>query len=185
MVEHCADIQSDRKLGTYWEKAFCDLAAWYGFIFTPMQIGLSKSAQAWGKAQSKWRNYTLPDITIWTAPGQHHEIKHKSPTRYGSYGLESYRFKHLLEFAETTQQDVLYTIHNHALNGGQYSKLNDIHHWFTANVLDLDGKWTVSGTHSNSYYANGVTTPRIYYWSTELWVPLQEYWQVCALEVVH
>jgi len=177
VTKHCADIQSDRELGAYWEREFCKLAARHGLVFTPIQIGLSKSAQAWSLRENKWKNYTLPDITVWTAPGQHHEIKHKCPTRYGSFGLESYRFEHLIEFAHITQQDVLYTIHNHALNGGRHNKTNDIRHWLTANVMELDGKWTVSGTHSSSYYANGVITPQIYYWPVSLWMPLLEYWQ--------
>jgi len=142
-----------------------------------MQIGREASAQAYLRPSTKWRHYTLPDITVWTHPGQHHEIKHKAPTSWGAYGLEVYRFDALLWFADETEQAVLYTIHNHALSGGRNSKTNRIEDWFTINVRALDGNWSSRGRVFS--YVNGQKRRvPIYYWPTRLWIPLQEYWRM-------
>jgi hypothetical protein len=180
---HCFDNSADRELGNFWEREFCKLAAATGYAFTPMQIGLARSAQFYRRDGKKWKQYTLPDVVIWTFPGQHHEIKHKNPTPDGCFGnppmfgLEAYRYYALAEFAEIARQDVLYTIHNHDLSGGRNSKLNDIAHWMTARVTDLididfvqlNGKTYVDGKKES-----GV---KIFYWHIERWIPLHEYWQ--------
>lgn len=176
-MKHCADNSADRALGEYWEREFCKMAAGRGLSFTPMQIGRTASAQAYLQVSTKWRHYTLPDITVWTYPGQHHEIKHKDPTARNTYGLEVYRFNALLWFAGETKQAVLYTIHNHALSGGRDSKTNRIEHWFTANIRELDGIWS-SRSHVFSYINGEKHRVPIYYWPTCLWTPLQEYWHI-------
>ena len=178
MSAHCTHLKADRGLGEQWERNFCRLAGRYGLSFTPMQIGRAQSAQAFSRnGNSEYNSYTLPDITIWTAPGQHHEIKHKDPTSWDTYGLEVYRFQALLWFARETEQDVLYTIHNHALSGGRDSPVNDIAHWFTIDILTLDGSWS-SETTANSW-VNGIKREvPIYYWPTFLWRPLAEYWRL-------
>jgi len=176
---HCTDNNKDRTVGAYWEKQFCVMAAGYGYVFTPLQLGRSKSAQYYANTSGKWNHYTLPDVTIWTHPGQHHEIKHKDPTRAGMYGLEQYRLEALLRFADTTGQQVLYTIHNHALNGGRENQTNDIAHWFTADVTELNGHWDLYDKNGISW-VNGVkrTGIPIYYWNTDKWGSLQHYWTV-------
>jgi hypothetical protein len=138
-----------------------------------MQLGRSASAAAWWGGHGKWRSLTLPDITIWTAPGQHHEIKHKSPTASGLFGLEVYRFDALLAFANETQQAVYYTIHNHALAGGRDVKRNILAHWCTANVRDLVGRQAF--TRPGSTYISGVRKDNIdiHYWPVALWQPLK------------
>lgn len=180
----CKDLQGDRSLGEYWERQFCVMAAQFGKSFTPMQIGRNGSAQAYIKPGRKWNLYTLPDVTIWTSPGEHHEIKHKSPTRFGSFSLEQYRLEALLWFANETKQTVLYTIHNHELCGGRDATKNDIDHWFTVDVTDLVDRWERRCMVTS--YVNGI--PRKvqgYYWQAELWKSLASWWvQERQLELV-
>jgi len=188
MNNHCVDNVADRALGKFWEERFCLLAADLGLSFTPMQIGRSKSAAAYSRSQAKWNIHTLPDITVWTYPGQHHEIKHKNPTkRYGNFGLELYRLDALVWFAKETRQDVMYTIHNHDLSGGRNGKENKLEHWFTVDVLDLVGKECFIGEHTDSYVNGGPKNRTIYYWKPNLWKPLSMYWgnsEVEPLELV-
>lgn len=175
-MQHCSDNSADRALGAFWERQFCKLAARHGLVFSPMQLGKGDSATAFWLSGQKWNHLTLPDVTVWTAPGQHHEIKHKNPTRSGGFGLEAYRFHALLRFAKVTGQAVLYTIHNHDLSGGRDSAVNDLRHWLTADVRALDGKYT---TAHNSSWVNGAKADglSLYYWPTRLWQPLGDYWQ--------
>ena len=175
----CKNLQADRGLGEYWEREFCKLAAQQGFSITPMQIGRTKSAQAYRQEGSAWHHLTLPDITVWTCPGQHHEIKHKNPTQHGAFGLEKYRLDALLWFANETKQDVLYTIHNHDLSGGRDKKENNIEHWLTAKITDLDGKHNFACMFTS--YVNGEKrkVPG-FYWDMKLWQPLSEYWRIPA-----
>lgn len=176
-MKHCSNLRADREIGDYWERQFCEMAAEIGLLFTPMQIGRNESAQAYGKNGKKWNTLTLPDVTVWTYPGQHHEIKHKNPTRFGSFGLEAYRLRALLNFARETQQDVMYTIHNHDFSGGRDSRENYLAHWLTVNVLELDGPWNYESFLSS--WVNGVEKKVLqYFWPISMWVPLAEYWQV-------
>lgn len=151
------------------------MAAQYGYMFTPLQIGRNKSVSAY-YGGTKWNRLTLPDITIWSYPGQHHEIKHKSPTRYNQFGLEEYRLKSLVKFARATCQDVMYTIHNHAMSGGRDTVENQIQHWLTANVLELimhiDGKYP-----GFSWVDGKRKEVLIFYWNISRFYPLLEYWK--------
>ncbi len=112
MVSHCSNNALDRSVGAYWEQAFCKMAGSYGFTFSPLQLGRTGSAVASYRDGTAIKHLTLPDVAIWTAPGQYHEIKHKKPTTDGSFGLEVYRFDALKRFADTTRQAIMYTIHN-------------------------------------------------------------------------
>lgn len=176
MTKHCVNNSADRELGAYWEKEFCKMAAAFGFVFTPMQIGHGSAICAFGKNDQQWERFLLPDVTVWTYPGQHHEIKHKAPTSRGTFGLEAYRFHALLDFSQETQQDVMYTIHNHNLSGGRASALNDIAHWSTAKISELDKTWIFSGCFPS--WINGIREDKIlqYFWPISLWMPLTEYW---------
>jgi hypothetical protein len=175
-MEHCSDNAADRTVGAYWERRFCELAAARGFVFSPLQIGRRGSAAAYrrGADGKRWHIFTLPDVTIWSAPGQHHEIKHKEPTRRGEFGLEQYRFEALLDFQAVTQQAVLYTIHNHAHAGGREVMQNRAEDWFTADVRELRGKW--SSSRGNSWVNGEKKQCVIYYWSAGLWQPLASLW---------
>jgi len=176
-MQQCSDNGGDRELGAYWERQFCILAAERGFVFSPLQIDKVGSALAYWKEGADWKHFTLPDVTIWTCPGQHHEIKHKAPTKMGGVGLEAYRFHALLNFAKVTGQAVLYTIHNHALSGGRDSQENLIEHWLTADVIALDSHWDFVSNKGISWI-NGEKTEGvvIYYWPVSLWQPLGSYW---------
>lgn len=174
----CLDNKADRDIGAYWERKFCDLSAGYGLMFTPLQIDKSGAATAYWKEGRNWQRLLLPDVVIWTYPGQYHEIKHKTPTVHGSFGLEAYRFHSLLDFARKTRQAVFYTIHNHALSGGRDCKDNDIDHWVTVNILELDKQQSFTSNNGSSYVnGNKVNNISIYYWDTSLWKPLSTLWK--------
>lgn len=179
---HCRNLQRDRGLGQYWEQAFGRMALQQGRSFTPHQWRRAESAVAHSLDRSKpdgqrYKSYTLPDITIWSAPGEHHEIKHKNATAAGLFGLERYRFEALLWFARETQQSVYYTIHDHGFTDGPDDKANDINHWLTANVLALD---RAQRKEADGYsYIDGVRrlTP-ILYWSRNNWDSLGALWRL-------
>jgi len=174
---HCTNLHGDRDIGEYWEKQFCRIAAQYGKSFTPMQIGRKKSAQAlcYDYNISTWNHHTMPDITIWTYPGEHHEIKHKNPTSSGRFGLEVYRFDDLIWFANETLQTVMYTIHNHDLAGGRDVLENNIDHWVTVNIKNLNNR--MDATFPGYSWVNGEKKEvNIHYWSKDLWIPLKEFW---------
>lgn len=139
-------------------------------MFSALQIGRDGSTIA----RKGRKVFTLPDVTIWTAPGQHHEVKHKNPIR-GTFGLEEYRFRALVAFAGETKQSVLYTIHNHDLAGGRDMRLNNIDHWITADVARLRGRWV--DRHDCPTWCNGAraVVPTLF-WPVELWMPLEYYW---------
>ena len=178
--EHCSNNGKDRELGQSWERNFCALASKFGKCFTPHQIGRGQSAAAWYRDEKqKWNHYTLPDVTIWTAPGEHHEIKHKKPTAWGAFGLEEYRLNALVGFAFETGQLVMYTIHDHSKSGGRYSTINRIDDWVTADVLTLansihhtqmDGTSWVNGQKRNSV--------PIHYWKVGAFIPLGNFWKL-------
>lgn len=164
-------LEGDRSLGAFWEQEFVNMALKAGKLVTSMQLNHTRSIVAY-KNNNPIKILTLPDIVLWTFPGEYHEVKHKSPTRYGSFGLEKYRFDALIDFANETHQKVMYTIHDHSLNGGRDNKLNQIAHWFTANVVDLNNKWVRLS--DGSSWVNGIKRDNIpiCYWKKELWHPL-------------
>lgn len=177
---HANNLTNDRALGAYWEERFCELAARHGRSYTANQIGRQYSAIA---KDSKFNAYTLPDITVWTAPGEHHEIKHKDPfpdhQNGPSYGLEVYRFNALIWFANETKQSVMYTIHDHKLSGGRDESENRLEHWITTNVLALNNSWHTC--RKGFSYVNGTKKEvDIYYWSINRWRPLEDYWNKIA-----
>lgn len=170
-------VAAARTLGGEWEQRFCELAALYNRSFTCHQFKKSEAANCWKRIDAEYHPYLLPDVTLWTAPGEHHEIKHKNA--FGEYyGLEVYRWDALIWFAVETRQNVQYTIHDHDLAGGRDVKINDIDHWVTANVLELDihkrpGRWKT--------FRNGrLTDEEVDGWKfhKRLFIPLQTYWDV-------
>lgn len=184
MANHCGDLQGDRAIGAKWEQEFCKLAAKYGRSFTAHQIGRSKSAQAFYIKSGKYHPMTLPDITIWTRPGEHHEVKHKYPTRDSMFGLERYRLEALRWFAEETGQSVYYTIHNYALHvvGSSLDEkklltLNDPEHWVTAAITEL--AQDVDKEKTGFSYVNGQKREvDICYWDIVRFQPVVWLWKV-------
>lgn len=189
MTEHCVNLSDDRQIGDYWEREFARMALRYGRSFTGNQWDKTKSAVAHSMDFSmprnkRYKSWTLPDITVWTKPGEHHEIKHKEPTKYGAFGLEKYRFEALLWMAEETGQNVFYTIHNHALNGGRSNKENNPDHWFTANVLTL--KTAKRREAIGPSWVNGEKKQVIiYYWDASNWVRLLDLWRLLPATAVN
>ena len=181
-TEHWNNLEKHREWGRYWEEQFCKLAAKYGKSFTANQIGQTSSARAFFHNGRRFSWHVLPDITLWTAPGEHHEIKHKNPTWRGEFGLEDYRLEALLWFAGETGQSVYYTIHNHDLAGGRDVRINDIAHWVTVNVLELDGTWIRSDV-GDTYYNGGRGRKVRLYWDIRLWRPLESLWTPVEEEI--
>jgi hypothetical protein len=175
-MTHLADNGADRACGRQWEENFCTLADWYGKALTPHQIGRSDGGAIWHRRHNF---FLLPDVTIWSAPGEHHEIKHKNPTRTGWYGLEDYRLHALCRFAVETRQPVLYTIHDwqHAGASGRDEKTeNRIEDWVTAPVLRLALSPERIRRRMPTWVAGRATEVPGSYWPVELWVPLAELW---------
>jgi hypothetical protein len=135
-----------------------------GKMFTPLQIGRKDSASAWSKCNGQWNHFTLPDVTVWTYPGEHHEVKHKTTTRHGSYGLERYRLNALVNFAKETEQDVFYTIHDH--RGRRNGRTNHPADWVTASVMTLVGSIEIERP-GESYVGGEKQRVLICYWSSQ------------------
>jgi hypothetical protein len=177
------DNGADRALGKRWEEHFCRLARDYGKSFTPQQIGRSEAAPWFAPSGTPSMNrYLLPDVTIWTAPGEHHEIKHKEPTPSGDVGLEVYRYEALLAFRFETAQPVLYTIHNWRHAGASTSRdamPNRVEDWFTVDIEDLAAYVARRQPEPCPFptYVNGQWERRPgYYWPVTLWSPLASWW---------
>ena len=165
----CQDLIGDRGLGAYWERELCREMARRGKAFTPLQIGRDNSAEWFRHNGEKWNRFTLPDVVIWTNPGEHHEIKHKTTNKYGKYGLEKYRFEALVAFALETKQPVMYSIHDH--HGDRQNKQNNLSDWVTADVLNLHGA-DFQQYWGNSWVGGEKKRVPILYWKAELWQPL-------------
>jgi hypothetical protein len=177
---HCGNLAGDRRLGEFWEKRFGQLALRYGKSVTAHQIGRQGSAMAWYFQDGERRTLILPDVTVWSFPGQHHEIKHKNPTKKGWFGLEKYRFDSMRFFQNETMQPVFYTIHNHDRSGGRDGMENHLDHWVSASVSILDGSWTHvedgedHPSPLNTSYCNGKKIhTTMYYWQSSLFIPLK------------
>jgi hypothetical protein len=170
------DNASARTLGDTWEQRFCDLAAGYNRSFTRHQYKKSEAANCWVSIDGQHHPYLLPDVTLWSAPGEHHEIKHKNPMPDGYYGLEVYRWKALIWFAKETGQNVMYTIHDHDLAGGPNVNVNKIYHWLTGNVLELDAYKQLSSW--RSFIGGRLSDERVpgYKFHNGLFIPLKMYW---------
>jgi len=179
---HLRDNAVDRKLGEHWERQFCLLTAREGKSFTPQQIGRDRAASWARRVDDAWKLTLLPDVTVWTAPGEHHEIKHKAPTRGGCYGLESYRLDALVAFRQETKQPVLYTIHDWHHAGapdGRAEMPNRLADWLTIDVLTLDRLVDELELHHVPFdtWVNGKACSRPgYYWPAKLWMPLETWW---------
>lgn len=188
MIRNGADNTTDRDTGAYWENQFCRMARTSGKSFTPHQFKRpDNSALFYGpssdiEGKSQW---TLPDITIWSAPGEHHEIKHKRPTADGMYGLERYRIDALVRFANVTAQAVYYTIHDWDMAGAANSQErveNDLSHWLVGDIARLSKGCTRSGK-ADTWYAGSLRKDEpIWYWTADptrkfAWFrPLAELW---------
>jgi hypothetical protein len=176
MIRNGADNATDRATGAYWEAEFCRMARDHGKVFTPHQFKHDGPAMFYGES-----NWTLPDITIWSAPGEHHEIKHKRPTAANEFGLERYRLNALIKFANTTGQKVLYTIHDWeaaGASGSQDRVGNNLAHWYAGDIAELcrgatDKRW------SPTYYNGELHELETWYWTAHRYFkPLTAHWQI-------
>lgn len=175
-LAHCEDNSTDRKIGAYWEKQFGRMAVDYGHTFTPHQFGKGRiAASAWNASG----HVVLPDITIWSGPGEHHEVKHKAPTSGGCFGLEAYRLDSLLSFAAITLEPVYYTIHDWKLAGardGRQVVENQIEHWVVCNVAVLQ-RHRGQSEWGDSWVNGQKSRVPILYWPTALFKPLVTLWR--------
>lgn len=180
--KQCGDLSGDRSLGAAWENRFCDLLP-FGCTFIRHQEDRTTAArytviQVGGFPES----HALPDVTVHWRNGEHshHEIKHKSATAYDSFSLEKYRFSGLCKFARATGQLVHYTIHDHGFVGDRMSDVNDVGHWLTASVLDLEKDYDGEGkskTYCDSIVREGVPC---WYWSRARFKALAEAFPIVA-----
>jgi len=179
-VSHCSDNAADRATGALWERKFQLMMVNQGFLVTMHQLRKSGSAIAVTRVSGNVKAFTLPDASVWDAPGFDAEIKHKDPTSQNTFGLEEYRLKSLVAFARRSGRCVQYVVHDYSRCPGgtradrkSYPE-SQIEHWITADVLDLysnrtDPRWGTS-------YVNG--QPKrvpIHYWPTSLWVPVADF----------
>lgn len=175
-------LARDRSVGQLWEEEkFPELIGQYrpGW-FTRNQRRRDGAAVAERIDAGELRRMLLPDVVIWSAPTEHHEIKHKNATSQGMYGLEVYRFRALVEFAAETRQPVLYTIHDWELAGASSATEpmpNVLAHWLTIPTQLLE--WRLPKPRTSPSWVNGekrmVPT---FYWPTDLWEPLADWWEV-------
>ena len=181
-----------RKIGETWERNFCVLASRHGKVFSPHQIGSpGKSASAYGPGPdgAGYDRYLLPDVTVWSAPGEHHEIKHKNQDFLGRYGLERYRLDALVRWANTTGQRVLYTIHDWQRAGAKnasQSVPNRLEDWFYADVETLSRECTYVKKRDTSL-VNGTLRDDVcvWYWNAHRYFrPLAELWSPAAGKAV-
>jgi hypothetical protein len=179
-MPHLDNNGRDRELGAKWERAFCGLAFSYGLTLTPNQLPRSSGAASWyRKGSAGISRFLLPDVAVWSAPGEHHEVKHKDPTRFGCYGLELYRLEALVAFAEEVQQAVLYTIHDWRLAGAATSAdemPNRIEDWRTVDVRELAAAGAPATPMPTYLNGDPATVPGAY-WPIDLWIPLADWWQ--------
>lgn len=181
-TKHASDNFGDRKLGRLWEKRFCRLAKDHGYSFLPLQIGRDDGASsAYGPSQDGgFRRILTPDVQVFAVGTEHHEIKHKNPTRRQEYGLERYRLEQLLDFVSETKHRVLYTIHDWEQAGasnGREEVANHIEHWRTIDIVALSKLPRRVDENGLSYCDGKSKTTEIWYWPTYYWVPLQHYWE--------
>jgi hypothetical protein len=172
-MSHCSDNEGDRRLGAYWEEKFCIMAKALGHVYTPHQLGLGRIAAC---AHTATGRIVLPDITIWSGPGQHHEVKHKNPARTRCFGLEAYRFNSLLAFANITAEPVYYTIHNWELAGGRDVRTNRIDHWVTCDTDTLYSNRGAAGW-GDSWVGGEKRKVQILYWPVAYFRPLLTLWR--------
>ena len=176
------DNGDDRRMGELWESEFARLAAWYGKAFTLVQADRQKAAR-WSNGG---RPALLPDVLIFSDPGEHHEVKHKNPTqrRVGvrSYGWEDYRLDALMQFqSRMPQQPVYYTIHDWEAAGVKASDapmpnvLQDwrfvaVQHLHTVAVERLTAEPIKTWVNGKASWCLG------YYWPITMWQPLDQLW---------
>ena len=169
---HCADVRVDRAVGQFWEKAFAILAARAGRTVYLHQVDRSKAARAYRLRNGRWKSLIAPDVSLLDSPAEHHEVKHKTVTTQGCFGLEEYRFESLLELARETQEGVFLTVHDH--HGYRDCLDNKIEDWVTANILDL-ARHRTRPTPGRSYVDGKIETVKIYYWPVALFIPLADH----------
>lgn len=186
MSSHAVDNRGDRALGKLWEQHFCHLAKERGFTFLPHQLVRDNGAASafTGSEDGESKQILLPDITVWGNGTEHHEVKHKNPTKAHEYGLEQYRLERLVDFAARTNERVLYTIHDWGLAGassGRDEVENHIEHWRTVDILALNKLPHRVDKNGLTYLDGERTTACIWYWPTHYWVPLKHLWEFGAV----
>ncbi|MDR1741930.1 MAG: hypothetical protein LBR38_08860 [Synergistaceae bacterium] len=167
--------QAARALGAYWEEAFARLAIEAGFSLTLHQSGRRGAARLLVPAEGGYRGMPLPDVTIWTSPVSHHEIKHKNPTDGGNYGLEVYRFNALTRLYKETGERVMYTIHDWT-RLGRDNRQCEIEDWVTASVRYL--ATCIKKTKDGYSYVDGQwEIVPIHLWPKDVFRPLTGFWR--------
>lgn len=104
-------IHELREVGSKWEKEFAKIVGARGALYCLHQEDRDKSATFHFYEDGTLKSKPLPDVTVFTSPGFHAEVKHKSPTRTGWIGLERHRIAAMRMLADASGQHVLYVVH--------------------------------------------------------------------------
>lgn len=166
---------ADRALGERWEQEFIGIAALFGF--EGWQVSrLRGPTLVW-----RGRRYISPDVWLLRRDNRQYacEVKHKSPNKHGSYGLEDYRASGLVTLqAHFTNKHggvtSLYVIHDWAYNGNRADSRNVIHHW-RAQRIDLLQQHIIGPFVGDTYYNGQVCRKPINYYRTSHFVPLLDF----------
>ena len=168
----CRDLGSDRKIGSYWEDRFIEMAVeQYGCTAEGKQKGKSLSAVA----MSPNGGLILPDTQV-SKQGTTivPEVKHKDPTRHGQYGDEEYRLDDLVEYSTTTGLQVILAIHDHSLAGGKHVTQNHVCHWRWQDVLVLNEKCDHRAP-GFTWCGGKKVTRFLRYWNVDRFLPLRRH----------
>lgn len=165
-------IVADRALGTSWEQQFIHMAELFGFE------GWQVSKLRGPTMEWRGRRYISPDVWLLRRGDLQFacEVKHKSPTALGSYGLEVYRAESLIDLQQHFVNQYggvtsLYVIHDWSRNADRASTRNVIHHW-CAQRMDVLQQHILGPFVGKTYYNGAVCERPINYYTTSLFVPL-------------
>lgn len=166
---------ADRAMGDRWELEFISIAELFGF--EGWQVSrLRGPTLVW-----RGRRYISPDVWLLRRGDRQYacEVKHKSPNRHGSYGLEQYRADSLMTLQahfvnEHGPVTSLYVIHDWSYNGNRDNDRNIIHHW-RAQRLDEIQQHIIGPFEGKTYYNGTVCTKKINYYQSSRFVPLLDF----------
>lgn len=174
MSKHLKDNASDRDRGHWAELRFCtEVAPKFGRVVTGAHRRVIRDGTL-GAAQA------LPDSSSYdvvVSGGyfiERHEIKHKTVTPDGCYGLEEYRLRKLIAANAFTREEKIlcfYTVLDHACD-----------EWRTVPVVDLQraAYAKLPGVRRDpampTYFGGEADRRAGWYWPARLWRPISTFW---------
>jgi hypothetical protein len=166
---------ADRTLGEQWELEFISIATLFGYE------GWQVSKLRGPTLMWQGRRYISPDVWILRRDNRQYacEVKHKSPNKHGSYGLEEYRANSLINLQQFFTNQFggvtsLYVIHDWSNNGNRNDKRNIIHHWRAQRLDELQKH--IMGPYMGDTYYNGIVCRKpINYYATRHFAALLDF----------